>query len=82
MISSCDGVSETVSSRIGSAWKKFRELSHVSVGSDMVREERMRTIERNGESELEQKLLTPASRDKGIKMDIVVIFCLSIVFNL
>ena len=36
MISSCDEVSETVSSRIGSAWKKFGELSHVLVGSDMV----------------------------------------------
>ena len=32
----------------------------------------MRTIERNGESELEQKLLTPVSRD-GIKTDVVVI---------
>ena len=32
----------------------------------------MRTIERNGESKLEQKLLTPASWDNGIKMDIVV----------
>ena len=32
----------------------------------------MRTIERNGESELEQKLLTPASRDNGIKTDVVV----------
>ena len=33
----------------------------------------MRTIERNGESELEQKLLTPASRDNGIKTDVVVV---------
>ena len=32
----------------------------------------MCTIERNGESKLEQKLLTPASRDNGIKMDIVI----------
>ena len=32
----------------------------------------MCTIERNGESELEQKLLTPASRDNGIKTDVVV----------
>ena len=33
----------------------------------------MRTIEKNGESELEQKLLTPASRDNGIKTDVVVV---------
>ena len=33
----------------------------------------MRTIERNGESELEEKLLTTASRDNGIKMDVVVV---------
>ena len=33
----------------------------------------MRTIERNGESELEQKLLTPASRGNGIKTDVVVV---------
>ena len=31
----------------------------------------MRTIERNGESKLERKLLTPASQDNGIKMDVV-----------
>ena len=30
-------------------------------------------IERNGESKLEQKLLTPASRDNGIKTDVVVV---------
>ena len=30
-------------------------------------------IERNDESELEQKLLTPASWDNAIKMDVVVI---------
>ena len=34
----------------------------------MAREKRMRTIERNDESELDQKLLTPASRDSGIKV--------------
>ena len=28
-------------------------------------------IERNGESKLERKLLTPASQDNGIKMDVV-----------
>ena len=33
----------------------------------------MRTIERNGESELEEKLLTTASRDNGIKTDVVVV---------
>ena len=32
----------------------------------------MCTIERNSESKLEQKLLTSASRDNGIKMDVVV----------
>ena len=35
----------------------------------------MSTIERNGEGELEQKLLTPASRDSGIKTDVVVACC-------
>ena len=33
----------------------------------MTGKDRMRTIEGNGESKLEQKLLTPASRDSGIK---------------
>ena len=33
---------------------------------------KMRTIERNGESKLEQKLPTPASRDNAIKTDVVV----------
>ena len=33
----------------------------------------MRSIERNGESELKQKLPTPASRDNGIKMVVVVV---------
>ena len=37
----------------------------------------MRTIERNGESELKQKLPTPGSQDNGIKMDFVVVGCLS-----
>ena len=32
----------------------------------------MCTIERNSESKLEQKLLTSASWDNGIKMDVVV----------
>ena len=38
----------------------------------MAWEKRMCTIERNGESELEQKLLTLASWDYGIKVDVVV----------
>ena len=38
----------------------------------MTWEERMRTIERNGQSELGQKLLAPATRDNGIKTDAVV----------
>ena len=33
----------------------------------MAWEKRMRTIKRNSERELKQKLLTPASRDNGIK---------------
>ena len=33
----------------------------------------MRMIERNGESKLKQKLSTPASRDNGIKTDVVVV---------
>ena len=43
------------------------------IWNDMAGEERMRTIEKNGQSKLEQKLLTPASRDNGIKTDIVVV---------
>ena len=39
----------------------------------------MRTIERNGESILEQKLLTPASRDNGIKTDVVVVVVVVVV---
>ena len=33
----------------------------------------MRTIERNGESEFDQNLLTPASLGNGIKSDVVVV---------
>ena len=33
----------------------------------------MRTIKKNGESELEQKLLTPASGDNDIKTDVIVL---------
>ena len=36
----------------------------------------MCTIERNGESKLEQKLPTPASWDNGIKTDVAVVFFL------
>ena len=31
----------------------------------------MHTIERNGESKLKQKFSIPASRDNGIRMDVV-----------
>ena len=41
----------------------------------------MRTIERNGESILEQKLLTPASRDNGIKTDVVVVVVVVVVIK-
>ena len=37
----------------------------------MGRKERMK----NGGSQLEQKLLTPASRDNDIKTDVVVVVC-------
>ena len=37
----------------------------------------MCTIEKNGESELKQKLPTPACRDNGIKTDVVVVAVLS-----
>ena len=33
----------------------------------------MHAVKRNGESELEQKLLTPAGWDNGIKTDIFVV---------
>ena len=34
----------------------------------------MRTIERNDESELERKLLTPVNQDNGIKTDVAVFY--------
>ena len=34
----------------------------------------MCTIERNGDSELEQKLLTPTNRNNDIKTDVIVLF--------
>ena len=37
----------------------------------------MRTIEKNVESELEQKLLTPASRDNDIKTNVVVVIIIN-----
>ena len=46
----------------------------------MARKESMRTIERNGESELEQKLLTPANWDNGIKTDVVVVIYFHLFF--
>ena len=49
----------------------------------MARKESMYTIERNGESELEQKLLTPANWDNGIKTDVVVVvYLFSFIFHL
>ena len=39
----------------------------------MAGKDRMRTIERNGESKFEQKLLIPASRDSGIKTVVIVV---------
>ena len=49
----------------------------------MARKESMHTIERNGESELEQKLLTPANWDNGIKTDVVVVvYLFSFIFHL
>ena len=43
------------------------------IWNDMALGERMRTIERNDESELKPKLATPVSRDNGIKTDVVVV---------
>ena len=42
----------------------------------------MCTIKRSGESELEQKLLTPVSRDNGIKTDVVVAVAVAAVFQI
>ena len=39
----------------------------------MTGEERIRTIERDGERKLKQKLTTQTSQDKGIKTDVVVV---------
>ena len=33
----------------------------------------MRLIERSGKDKIEQKLLTPASQDNGIKINVVVV---------
>ena len=38
----------------------------------MAREKMICTIERNGETKLKQKLPTPASRDNGIRMNVLV----------
>ena len=45
----------------------------------MACEERICMIERNGERRLEQKLLTLASQDNGIKTDVVVIVVVVVV---
>ena len=42
----------------------------------MAIKERMPKIERNGESELKQKLPTPGGSDNGIKKDVVVVVVL------
>ena len=42
----------------------------------MAWKERMRKIDRNGESKLEQKLLDSSSRNNGIKTDFVVVIAL------
>ena len=39
----------------------------------MAWEERIRTIERNSESKLKQKLPRPVGRDNGIKTDVVAV---------
>ena len=49
----------------------------------MAGKDRMRTIKRNGESKLEQKLLTPASWDSGIKtVVIVVVVVVNVLFSI
>ena len=47
----------------------------------MALEERTSTIERNGESKLETKLLNLASRDNGIKTDVSVVVLVHHSFN-
>ena len=47
----------------------------------MTGKDRMRTIEGNGESKLEQKLLTPASRDSGIKT-VVIVAVVNVLFSI
>ena len=39
----------------------------------MAWEEKLRTIERNGETKLKQELSTPASQNNGIKTDVVFV---------
>ena len=48
----------------------------------MAGKDRMRTIKRNGESKLEQKLLTPASRDSGIKTVVIVVVVVNVLFSI
>ena len=47
----------------------------------MAGKDRIRTIEGNGESKLEQKLLTPASRDSGIKT-VVIVAVVNVLFSI
>ena len=56
-------------------WKS----SQRRIWNDMACEERICMIERNGERRLEQKLLTLASQDNGIKTDVVVIVVVVVV---
>ena len=56
-------------SRLGKSWEQCIR----TIWNDMAGEERIRTIERNGERKLKQKLTTPTSQDNGIKTDVVVV---------
>ena len=47
----------------------------------MAGKDRIRTIEGNGESKSEQKLLTPASRDSGIKT-VVIVAVVNVLFSI
>ena len=56
-------------SRLRKSWEQCIR----TIWNDMTGEERIRTIERDGERKLKQKLTTPTSQDKGIKTDVVVV---------
>ena len=53
--------------------RKSWEESIKNICNDMDYEERMRSIKRNGNSKLRQKLPAPASHDNVVKADVVVI---------